>query len=370
MNYALNLRSILLLLAMVQGLVIAALLFARGWQRRQVRDFFLAGLLLALVMSLISYFIGFMGVYDLARAQGWDLTYFPFGNVFLFGPLIWLYVRAVAERTFSWQRRYGWHFALPGLYYAVFLYLWSLPLAAKQAIGDWPSLLAEDASGVLVQGFYLFDVWRRFREYHRQAGAENAGGERPALDWLRNFLYAFSAYFFVELAFSLANLRFELWYTGWYWLELARAFLLYYVSVAGWAFTQKAGAAFPATAEKAAAKPLFTAEELPIRCAKLRQIMLTERPWLDPDLTLPQLAAQAGLNASQLSYLVNAGLGKNFNDFVNEYRVEAVKATMQDPGATHLSLLGVAFSCGFNSKATFNRAFKKITGVAPSEFKP
>ena len=83
MNFAINLRSILLLLAMVQGLVIAGLLLHRGFRRRQLRDAILAGLLLALVMSLVSYFIGFMGVYDYAAQHGFDLTYFPFGNGFL-----------------------------------------------------------------------------------------------------------------------------------------------------------------------------------------------------------------------------------------------------------------------------------------------
>jgi len=69
-----------------------------------------------------------------------------------------------------------------------------------------------------------------------------------------------------------------------------------------------------------------------------------------------------------MSYLVNAGFGKNFNDFINSYRVEEVKRKVNDPATAHLSLLGVAFDCGFNSKATFNRAFKKLTGMAPWTF--
>jgi AraC-like DNA-binding protein len=69
-----------------------------------------------------------------------------------------------------------------------------------------------------------------------------------------------------------------------------------------------------------------------------------------------------------LSAAINQAYGKNFNDFVNTYRVEAVKKMLNDESVQHLSLLGIAYECGFNSKSTFNRAFKKATGVAPSAY--
>ncbi|MBK8558088.1 MAG: helix-turn-helix transcriptional regulator [Lewinellaceae bacterium] len=115
-------------------------------------------------------------------------------------------------------------------------------------------------------------------------------------------------------------------------------------------------------------KNLFPEEELPLRIARLRSFMEQEKAYLNPDLTLTELAQQTGMNTAQLSFVINNGLGKNFNDFINQYRVEAVKSSLQDPSLAHLSLLGVAFECGFNSKTTFNRAFKKLTGNAPSGY--
>jgi YesN/AraC family two-component response regulator len=97
--------------------------------------------------------------------------------------------------------------------------------------------------------------------------------------------------------------------------------------------------------------------------------MEKEKPWLDPELTLSDLAAQFQLNPVQLSALVNNGIGKNFNDFVNEYRVEAIKKRLDAGASKQFSLLGIAYECGFNSKATFNRAFKKHAGVTPGEYK-
>ena len=94
--------------------------------------------------------------------------------------------------------------------------------------------------------------------------------------------------------------------------------------------------------------------------------MRDETPYLDPELTLPALAQRLGTNASILSAVINNAFGRNFNDFVNGYRVEAVKKMLQDPANSHYSLLGIGLACGFNSKSTFNRVFKKMTGSAPS----
>ncbi len=386
MDYSVGPRSLVLLLAMVQGIIIALLLLVRGLRRRQVRDFFLAGLLFALATSLISYTIGFMGAYDYAREQGWDLTFFPFGNSFLYGPLIWLYVQTVTDRQFRWHTGLWKHFILPGAYYLLSFYLWSLPMEEKNHAEHLPLDTLQDLLLALTLGYYLLRSLRRFATYRRLLDHEYSNTSRLVLDWLRNFLYVFTAYFVVNLAFNLTNLWVALWYTGWFWLELTRAVLLYYISVTGWAFTQKTVVPFDLLeqrevqlssaqtgllAEKTSAgKTVFSPEELAQRREKLSAFMQENRPWLDPDLTLSQLAQLTGMNVSQLSYLVNAGFGKNFNDFINAFRVEEVKRKMNAPDTAHLSLLGVAFECGFNSKATFNRAFKKATGVAPSAFSP
>ena len=93
-----------------------------------------------------------------------------------------------------------------------------------------------------------------------------------------------------------------------------------------------------------------------------------EKCYLNPELTLSELATKLDTNTSVLSAVINSGFGKNFNDFVNEYRVEAFKRKAAKPDSKHLTLLAIAFDCGFNSKATFNRAFKKVTDVSPKAF--
>ncbi|MEM7382520.1 MAG: AraC family transcriptional regulator, partial [Bacteroidota bacterium] len=93
-----------------------------------------------------------------------------------------------------------------------------------------------------------------------------------------------------------------------------------------------------------------------------------ERPYLDADLNLRDLAQGLNMSRGQLSEVINLGFRKNFNDFINGYRVEAMKEQFAAGRHKQLSLLGIAFECGFNSKATFNRVFKKLTNSSPTEY--
>jgi AraC-like DNA-binding protein/uncharacterized Tic20 family protein len=87
------------------------------------------------------------------------------------------------------------------------------------------------------------------------------------------------------------------------------------------------------------------------------------------ELSLSSLALAMKINPHELSRIINTGTGKNFNDFINEYRVDEVIAKMKDPAYEQITLIGIAFDSGFNSKTTFNRTFKNITGKSPSDYK-
>lgn len=97
--------------------------------------------------------------------------------------------------------------------------------------------------------------------------------------------------------------------------------------------------------------------------------MDAEKPFLNPNLNLPQLAKDLEIPSYQLSQVLNKNIELNFFDFINSYRVEEIKAKMADSKYDNLSLLGIAFESGFNTKSAFNRVFKKITGLTPSEYK-
>lgn len=103
--------------------------------------------------------------------------------------------------------------------------------------------------------------------------------------------------------------------------------------------------------------------------AQLMELMNTEKPHLDQELSLPKLAKMMGLTSHELSFLLNEGFEENFYKFVNHYRVEVSKELLTNPRFSHFNMLGVAFEAGFNSKTAFNTVFKKITGQTPSGFR-
>ncbi len=101
---------------------------------------------------------------------------------------------------------------------------------------------------------------------------------------------------------------------------------------------------------------------------ELRKLMMSSRPYTDPDLTLGTLAKQVNLLPRHLSQIINEQLHQNFYDFINGYRVEEVKKQLMKEGKKDSTFFEMALNSGFNSKSTFNSSFKKHTGMSPSQF--
>jgi len=101
---------------------------------------------------------------------------------------------------------------------------------------------------------------------------------------------------------------------------------------------------------------------------QLVHFMEKEKPFLNPELSLPSLAQDLDMPRNQLSMVINQMHQKNFYEFVNQYRVDEVKRLMSDASNKHLKLMSLAYDAGFNSKATFNRIFKQLADMTPSEF--
>jgi AraC-like DNA-binding protein len=99
------------------------------------------------------------------------------------------------------------------------------------------------------------------------------------------------------------------------------------------------------------------------------QYLKNKKPYLNPDYSLQMMVEDLNLSRQKLSYLINMGQQKNFYKLINEFRVREVKEKLLDPSFSHYSVLGIGLDCGFNSKTSFNRIFKEETGYTPSEFK-
>ena len=95
--------------------------------------------------------------------------------------------------------------------------------------------------------------------------------------------------------------------------------------------------------------------------------MAADKPFLNSDFSLPELASQLKLSVHQLSQAINDGLGKSFFEMTAEYRIEEAKLLLKEK--MNIKVEEIAEEVGYNSKSSFNTAFKKLTGMTPSEWR-
>jgi AraC-like DNA-binding protein len=117
--------------------------------------------------------------------------------------------------------------------------------------------------------------------------------------------------------------------------------------------------------EEKKSEPEVFIEEL----AKLKKYMLEEKPFLNPSLTIQDLSADIEVPTRELSVLINHQLGQHFYDFVNTYRIENAMTILKDTTKSKVTVLEILYEVGFNSKSSFNTAFKKHTGFTPTNYR-
>lgn len=375
--------TLFLLLGATQGVFLALLLLTR-------RENAAANRLLAAAMVAFAAFLleGVLYVGDRYRNFP-HLIGISQPVIYLFGPVIYLYARTVTGGPEAPRRRAVLHF-LPAA--AVILYL--LPFYAKsgpektafvQALlrdGD-PLDLRIIEWGKLAHGAaYTAVTFRVLRRYRSRLEENFSTLDRINLRWLRNVLLGAMAIWVIAIAHFVVNsFGVKVLDTT---TSPASMVLVVFVYAIGYLGLRQPEVFWPAVEDGSIRSP---AEESPSpgsakyrksglgsdRAEALQQSLVSwmdeHEPYDDPGLTLHQLAEQLSVSPHNLSEVINSHLGKSFHDFVNEYRVEAAKRRLRDPGLSHHSILAIALDSGFRSKSTFNKIFKRFTGVTPSEFR-
>jgi AraC-like DNA-binding protein len=101
----------------------------------------------------------------------------------------------------------------------------------------------------------------------------------------------------------------------------------------------------------------------------LRDYMTDKEPYLDPSLTIQELANQINIPVRDLSVLINHHIDQHFFDFVNEYRIQKAMSILKNPSKKELTVLEILYEVGFNSKSSFNTSFKKYTNLTPTAYR-
>lgn len=356
-----ELMSITLLICALQGLVLAWLL-ARSRVNR-VANRWLALLILAVVALITPFIIGYAGFYG--RWQ-W-LSFAPLSYTLAFGPLVYLYTASLIGRA---PGRVWPHFAPVAVQFAAYALVFPFPLEMKNR---WDSLVHAPVIDPLLEAATLVSLaayglasWRRYRAYRRWLDDNRTDGTDFDPGWIRNFLVALLGVAIIWAGFMLAKaLDPARDYADQFGLYLVFSALVLYLGIAGWRY---AATRFPLPAPPSSPEPAPPGKDWTAQGALWLARVKAEQLWRDPDLTLAALARILGTNTSYLSRGLGAASGENFNAVVNRYRVEEVQRLLAS-SAEGRDLLTLAFEAGFNSKASFNRAFRDLAGMSPSAWR-
>lgn len=102
---------------------------------------------------------------------------------------------------------------------------------------------------------------------------------------------------------------------------------------------------------------------------QLKDFMENEKPYVDNMLSINKLSKKTRISERFISQIINEHLNQNFYDFINSYRIKEVKSRLENPRNSSMNIMEIAYDCGYNSKSSFNTAFKKHTGMSPSQYR-
>jgi AraC-like DNA-binding protein len=391
MQFEFNLYSSLLLPAFFQGLLMSLLLLTRGIRDERLSDKLLALLIMLCTVKVAFWMLGFAGWYDSHDAYTSFMFYFPFETTIWMGPTLYFYFLSLTDTKFKLTGKHLPHFILPlisaGLTLAKmvvdFTFFAPFPIEEYNQYGTkgpWADILRSIPFQVIsyISFFnYLFLTRKQYNSYRNYIRENFSSTDNIEFEWIRNILYAVGAAITIFLVFEILGLFFPgtLTYRFDWYAYFCMGIIIFYISISGLLSLNRNLYRLhfkPEPPEPSSDIPIENPNKQHPIDETLRSLLnehlMINKPYLEPELSLTDLAKQLKTNPSILSKLINEGFGQHFNDFINEYRIRELMGKLKQGEHKQQTLLGLALDCGFNSKATFNRSFKKLTSMSPKEW--
>jgi AraC-like DNA-binding protein len=406
MRFDFNFYSSLLLIFFVHGFVYGVLLWRKAIKNESRSDKWLAVFLVCCILYIAPWMLGFAGWYDNQPYRD-ILFYVPMQHLYFIGPVIFFYVQSLLNPSYRVCGK-QWLHLLPGALYM--LYCIVVFITDKVVLKQYYFLATEadpdfdlwyQVTGFLSMLIYFFVSIRYFGLYRKLMLQVVSYADVLLFKWVRNFLYAFFIMLLIRILFYAGSFMpaFQtMRYIGPWWEYFSFAIIFYYIAITGYANSIETKVPFKlnllsykpsllltspsaAAAEKNFAEDAEIIEITNTKTAKkedtdllnewkpkIETLLKNDKAYEDPELSLTQVAKQLQTNPSLISKVINQGFQLNFNDFINQYRIDAIRQKLKAGEQKTQTLLGIAYDCGFNSKATFNRAFKKSLGFSPKEW--
>lgn len=378
-----NEKSSVLLIAFFNALVFSFLLLKNGLEEQRTSSRWLAAFIFLGGLYITPFLCGYAGWYGKDGYR--ELLYFlPLQQVFLLGPVFYFYVKSLLNNQFKFFGKDFLHF-VPAIAYGVYslvVFLYDVFLTddyffyangRDKDLDFWYQM-----SGLISMLFYLGLSLKYYRQYRQAMVQEVSYADEIAFNWVKNFAITFGLILLLRVLFFILNPEWGQFGSK-YWYYLCFSALLLYISITGYSNTVRTSLKLAVSrlpkpdsnhqATNARTEPeQDSAADLVIWKSRITELFEVEEAYQNPSLTLTNVAEQLSVNRNTVSKAINGAFNMNFNDFVNQKRAEAVIEKLKKGEHTHSTLVGIAYDCGFNSKTTFNRAFKKFTGVTPKQY--
>lgn len=371
-------KSVVLLYFFLHGIVFSLLLLVRS--NRQDRSPFWLSLLLLLCSLYISPFMfGYAGWYSIDNFRE-ILFYLPLQQLLLLGPAVYFYTRSLLDPDHPIKNIEKLHFLPAGLYliysliiftgdYLVFDQIYFYADGQDKDFDSWYQI-----SGFLSMMIYFGKSLQYYLNYKRNIYNELSYADEVVYRYLLHFLSAMLLLLILRTLFFLLNPEWgEFGRKFWYYLSFS--LVTYFLSIQAYTHTIRQQSLLhfryrinpepsPPPSKDKDFSPTYSEPEK----ERLLQLVKKQELFRNPGLTLSDIAHESSMTSKQVSTIINQGFQMNFNDFINLHRIYAVLDAIQRKEHEEKTLLALAFDNGFNSKSTFNRAFKKQTGHTPNYF--
>jgi len=381
--FSFNYQSGFLLYFFLTGILYAGLLAFRSRRESNRAGWWLSLFVLLCSLNLVPWMLGHSNWY--ARDGYREFLFFvPFQQLLLLGPVLYVYVRKVLQPRVRLSPKTGWHFLPAALYllYSAVVFVvdvWVLDEFYFYADGiDKDLKLWYQTLGLLsISGYCGWCLWY-YARYRRILANEVSFADALTFSWIRQFLWVLLLIIFLRTGFLVLFPQFgDFGIKFWYYFAFGG--LTYFIAFLGYRHLDRS------TALTAIPQPLlhqwqplsepaqtstekFPDAEIDQLCLSIRELLDQKPLYRDPLLTVSDLAEQLNEHPKSVSATINQGMDMNFNDLINSYRVEDLVRRLQAGEHREFTLLSLALDCGFNSKTTFNRAFKKKMGVTPRQY--
>lgn len=389
--------SSLLLISFTQGIIYSVLLLRKAIQTENKSNYWLSLFIFLCSLFIAPWMLGFAGWYDNQPYRDF-MFYMPFQHLFFIGPLIYFYTQSLLNPSFRLTKNNFLHL-VPGILYLVYsVVIWVYDQLILQDYYFYADGMDKDFEewyqklGLLSMIIYFILSIRYYNVYKKLMFQVVSYADSVLFKWIRNYLIAFLVMLLLPILFEIIGYFYPEMksYQGSWWFYLFFSIVMYYIAITG--YSNPTNATIPFKVSLFDKNPILLLDsntsdevesvidiahetfeetnspEIALWKSKIETLIQGEKLYQNPELTLTDLAKKLETNASVISKTINQGFQMNFNDCINNYRIEAVKNSFANGEHKKSTLLGIAYDCGFNSKATFNRAFKKNTGTTPKEF--